>query len=58
MNDINAACARAGGRVAGREEGPQPSLEARLAKLDELRSKQLITEQEYQTRRLQILQEI
>ena len=57
MNDINAACARAESKVATGENA-KPSIEVRLAKLDELRSRQLITEQEYQSRRMQILEEV
>src|SRR5687767_1345627 len=39
MNDINAACARAGGKVTPGEDKVKPSVEERLVKLDELRSK-------------------
>ena len=44
MNDINAACAYAGGAATSREEKANPSVEERLVKLDELRAKQLITD--------------
>jgi hypothetical protein len=57
MNDINAACARAATNVPA-EGQSKPPVEERLAKLDELRSKQLVSEEEYQTRRKQILDEL
>src|SRR5262245_37000715 len=58
MNDINAACARAGSRVTIEADRRTPSLEERLSKLEDLRSKRLISEQEYQSRRQQILSEL
>jgi hypothetical protein len=56
MNDINAACARAVKQVVAQEG--KPSVEERLAKLDELRARSLITEQEHQSRRKEILEEL
>jgi hypothetical protein len=58
MNDINAACARAGTVEASKVIGGRPPLEERLASLDQLRAKQLITEQEYTERRTKILDEL
>jgi hypothetical protein len=58
MNDINAACARAVSNNISQEPTGKPSVEERLVKLDELRSKRLITEEEYQSRRKQILDEL
>ncbi len=58
MNDINAACARAGSKVMIEVDKRKPSVEKRLAKLEDLRSKQIISEQEYQLRRQQILDEL
>jgi hypothetical protein len=58
MNDINAACARAVNKVAAEETAQKPSVEERLAKIDELRAKKLITEQEHQVRRKEILEEL
>lgn len=65
LNDINAAC---GGTTAITEKAPaisevkSPSqsqtIEARLGKLAELRNSGLITEQEYDSRRQKILDEI
>jgi hypothetical protein len=57
MNDISAACARAASKVASAEE-KKPSVEERLTKLDELRSRQMVSELEYQSRRQQILNEL
>ena len=58
MNDINAACARAGTKITLEEGQRKPSVEERLAKLEGLRSKQIISEQEYQSRRQQIVDEL
>jgi hypothetical protein len=58
MNDINAACARTVNQVGAQEVAKKPSVEERLAKLDELRAKSLITEQEHQSRRKEILEEL
>jgi hypothetical protein len=58
MNDINAACARAGTMPAGKPGTDRPSVEARLLSLQQLREKQLITEQEYQERRTRLLDEL
>lgn len=55
-NDIAAACARSA--ASSEASNAKPTLEERLAKLDELRSKNLITDQEHQSRRAQILQEL
>lgn len=63
MNDINAACARAGeevvvkGKALGREE-TETSIESRLEKLNDLKSRELVTEAEYRERRQEILREI
>jgi hypothetical protein len=55
LNDVNAACARAGQRVII-EAGPvNLSAEQRLKQLEELRAKNLITEGEYQSRRQEVL---
>ncbi len=58
MNDINAACARAASHPAPVGPAGKTTVEARLAKLDELRGKGLITDHECQTRRKQILDEV
>lgn len=58
MNDINAACARATSQPAPVETAARATVEERLAKLDDLRGKGLITEQEHQTRRKQILDDV
>lgn len=59
MNDINAACARANvasvAPLAQVAQPTPPTVEERLCQLGELRSKNLITEQEYLTRRTQII---
>jgi hypothetical protein len=56
MNDINAACARAGSLPpTGTALSPA---EVRLASLEGLRSKGLITDGEYADRRRQIIEEI
>jgi hypothetical protein len=58
MNDINAACA--GATVIAHEgrSSSKPSIEERLIRLSDLRSKGLIDEQEYNSRRQKILDEI
>ncbi len=64
MNDINAACA--GAAVQQPQAAPRQivqtqaksSIESRLAKLDELLAKNLISAEEHQTRRKSILDEI
>ncbi len=57
MNDINAACARAG--VAGPPAGGSGKpIEERLAHLRQLKEKSLISEQEYEQRRADILKEV
>jgi hypothetical protein len=56
MNDINAACARAGSKVT--IDARKPTIDERLAKLDELRAKRLITDAEYDNQRIKILAEI
>jgi hypothetical protein len=58
MNDINAACARAATHPAPAGTTGRATVEERLAKLDELRGKGLITDQEHQMRRKQILDEV
>jgi hypothetical protein len=59
MNDINAACA---GATTVHQTSPphssSPSIEKRLARLSELRSKGLIDEQEYSSRRQRIIEEL
>ena len=59
MNDINAACAAAGGSVS-KPATPDSasSIESRLAKLADLKSKSLINEDEYNSRRQKILDEV
>jgi hypothetical protein len=54
-NDINAACAAASVRSA-RDQRNSP--EERLSKLADLRRKGLVSEDEYQTRRTRILEEL
>jgi hypothetical protein len=57
MNDINAACANVA--VASAPNSPVGlNIEERLAKLTELRTKQLIDDSEYQARRQKILDAI
>jgi hypothetical protein len=55
MNDISAACAGAP-QVA--RNGGTKSLEDRLASMQQLKEKSLITEQEYEQRRAEILKEL
>ena len=59
MNDIQAACAgaiRTHGTSAARQAGP--SIDERLENLESLRSKGLVSEEEYQTKRQQMIDEI
>ena len=56
MNDINAACA--GATVVSQKSEKSLTVEERLAKLSELKEKSLISEEEYETRRQKILDEI
>jgi hypothetical protein len=58
MNDINAACAGAAVSPQTNKIAAKPSIEDRLAKLSELKSKGLIDEQEYNSRRQKILDEV
>lgn len=62
LNDINAATARAGSEVTIKElpvaKAIQATIAERLSQLDTLREKRLITEQEYASRREQILREL
>jgi len=57
MNDINAASAGAGAPRPTRE-GADKTIEARLSSLQQLKAKNLISEQEYQQRRAEILKEV
>jgi hypothetical protein len=54
-NDIKAALAEAASKVAPDDADSRPSVEQRLAKLDALRKKNLVTAAEYQERRRKIL---
>lgn len=56
-NDINAACAGAT-TVVGNRPVQSQTIEARLQKLADLKSKGLIDEQEYTARRAKILDEV
>jgi hypothetical protein len=56
MNDINAACARAGSIPVAQPAAP--SVEERLVALEQLRAKQLVTEDEYRERRKKLLDEV
>jgi hypothetical protein len=62
MNDINAACARAGTpqptREAADKTNGSKSIEDRLSYLRQLREKNLVTELEYDQRRTEILKEL
>ena len=58
MNDINAACAGATFVYQTSRAAATSSIEERLAKLSELRAKGLIDEQEYNSRRQKILDEV
>jgi hypothetical protein len=57
-NDINAACAGAGAAVHANKGTAVVSPEERLTKLADLKSKGLITEEEYQERRGRVLSEV
>jgi len=56
-NDINAACAGAATLVSNKQPQSQ-TIESRLQKLAELKSKGLIDEEEYATKRKKILDEV
>lgn len=56
MNDINAACA--GAIIVPAKAKISTTVEERLVKLSELKEKNLISEEEYETRRQKILDEI
>jgi hypothetical protein len=58
MNDINAACAGATTITEKKSTATKQSIEERLVKLAELKSKGLIDEQEYAARRQKILDEV
>jgi hypothetical protein len=58
MNDINAACARAGTQVPASRENSEADIEARLKKLERLLSQGLITQDEFRSRRQAILDEV
>lgn len=60
MNDINAACAGASERTLDVHVAPQPvnDIEARLQKLLSLKERNLIDEDEYSSRRKDILESI
>jgi hypothetical protein len=64
MNDINAACARAGSKVKVEQDGDdrrgreERSIDRRLEELERLRRKAAITDDEYRSRRKAILDEI
>jgi|SRR5438128_9551285 len=59
MNDINAACAGAASMPGlNRKAASEQTVEERLARLTELRSKGLIDEFEYRSKRHKILDEI
>ncbi len=55
-NDIAAACAAAS--AASAPQATQPDVQERLRKLDDLRLASLISEDEYQTKRQQILADL
>ena len=57
MNDINAACAGVN-KTFNQSTVTSQSIEERIAKLSELKEKNLISEQEYNERRQKILDEI
>jgi hypothetical protein len=56
-NDINAACAGAA-TLFGKTSASSETIESRLQKLADLKSKGLIDEQEYSSRRTKILDEV
>jgi hypothetical protein len=55
MNDINAACA---GASQATKDGAAKSLEDRLSYMQQLKERNLITEQEYERRRAEVLREL
>jgi len=57
MNDINAASARAGALQPEKEERVK-TIDERLAYLQQFKERNLITDQEYEQRRAEILKEI
>jgi hypothetical protein len=57
MNDINAVCAGAGVPQVPRDSGRKP-IEERLANLLQLKERDLITAQEYEQRRAEIIKEL
>jgi hypothetical protein len=58
MNDINAVCAGATSIAKSHGDREAISIEDRLTRLSELKSKGLISEQEYDSRRQGILDEV
>ena len=58
MNDINAACAGAATFKSSFAEAVSDSIEERLKKLAKLKESNLITEQEYNDKRVAILAEV
>ena|SRR5437868_5709572 len=58
MNDINAACTGAAKKTMLNKSSNERTIEERLTKLSELRSKGLINEQEYATTRQRIIDEV
>ena len=58
MNDINAACAAATSVQSNIKTEAKQTIEQRLAKLSELKEKKLINDQEFETRRQKVLDEI
>ncbi len=57
LNDINAACAAAG-TLQPAEVEPRKNIEDRLSYLQQLKERKLITDQEYEQRRAEILKEL
>lgn len=57
-NDINAACAGAAQPQQRAISAQRPSIETRLTNLSDLRAKGLIDEDEYSTRRREILRDV
>jgi hypothetical protein len=58
MNDINAACAGAVTASPSTQTPSRQTIEQRLAKLSDLKAKGLIDDQEYNSRRQKILDEV
>ena len=58
MNDINAACANALAPLSPVRSAPPSSVEERLLKLQSLRESGLISEEDYQARKREILEQI